>query len=255
VRRSPSRAEGPVRHVHPVRLQNWLSLTGLTALLALGSVQAQGSVAAPVPAVQTVTPERTAAVCQLTRTFVDATVNGAPRGGTLLLTGVGETWISPDLLQGSERGYIAETVSCPDGTFVRLNPLLDVIFDPAELTLEVRTRLDLLPGNTLDLSLPGSPASAPPPVLLGEVLPVTSFGVHVMADSQRTVTAPAAGTAAGSDARTLTQGVALRASRQSGPLLLSAQVSEDGQLADPRLQVNARRQLRPRPHPGSPTRH
>jgi len=215
----------------------------LSVLMAVGAAQAQsvigevgtvqGAQSAPAlqrPAaaqVMQTTAARMQDVCAIPRTFVDTSINGSGRGGSLLLSREGETWVNADLLRSSEAAYAAETVSCPDATFVRLSPLLDVIYDPGELTLEVRTRLDLLPGNMLDLT-PVERSAAPS----GTVLPVTTFGAHVYAERQ-----PGSGDGA---AVSLTQAVTLSAGYQVARAAAGISASESGLIADPRLSGSAR---------------
>jgi len=189
--------------------------------LAQGPVTAQGASASQA------TSARIQDVCAIPRTFVDTSINGSGRGGSLLLTREGENWVNADLLKPSEAAYAAETVTCPDATFVRLSPLLDVIYDPGELTLEVRTRLDLLPGNILDLT-PSERSAAPS----GAVLPVTTFGAHVYAERQ-----PGVGDGASSS---LAQSLTLSAGYQVARAALSVVAGESGLIADPRLGVSAR---------------
>lgn len=193
---------------------------------------AQGPVTAPgTPASQT-TSARIQDVCAIPRTFVDTSINGSGRGGSLLLSREGENWVNADLLKPSEAAYAAETVTCPDATFVRLSPLLDVNYDPGELTLEVRTRLDLLPGNILDLT--PSKRSATPS---GAVLPVTTFGAHVYAERQPGFSDGEPNSGASSS---LAQSLTLSAGYQVARAALSVVAGESGLLADPRLGVSAR---------------
>ena len=188
----------------------------VSALLTLGAAQAQSAAL-------------NEEVCALPRTFVDTAVNGAARGGSLLLIRGAERWISAELLRDSEAAYEVQRVQCSDGTFVLLNPLLDVTFDAAELTLDVHTRLDLLPGNVLDLT-PSPQARA----ATETELPVTSFGVRVF--GQRVPGVDGAFSSSGS----LVQSVGVRASHQTGRVALSAEASEGGRIADPRLSITAR---------------
>lgn len=228
------------------------AVLGLGVLLSLGAVQAQSVVAAtgtglpgsspaqdapspsgpPAPPGAPLTPAalaaRTQDLCALPRTFVDTSINGAGRGGSLLLTREDEYWINADLLRPSEAAYAAETVTCPDVTFVRLSPLLSVLYDPGELTLEVRTRLDLLPGNVLDLTPTGQPAQPS-----GEVRPITTFGAHVYAERQ-----PGQGASAASTS--LVQALTVSAGYQVARAALTASAGESGVLADPRLSGSLR---------------
>jgi len=189
------------------------------------AVTAQGTTSSQVAA-------RIQDVCSIPRTFVDTSINGSGRGGSLLLTREGENWINADLLKPSEAAYAAETVTCPDAIFVRLSPLLDVVYDPGELTLEVRTRLDLLPGNILDLTPTERSAAAS-----GEVLPVTTFGAHVYAERQPGFSDGVSSSGASSS---LVQSLTLSAGYQVARAALSVVAGESGLIADPRLGVSAR---------------
>lgn len=192
------------------------SALALSTCLTLGAALAQEALGAEV--------------CASTRNFVDATINGAGRGGTLLISRAGEVWISAELLRPSESRYAAQTVACPDGTFVRLNPLLNVTFDHAELTLDVRARSELLPGNVLDLTpRPGKLATG------SAALPVTSLGVQV---SAKRVSGD--GAAGGVGTALFTQRVSVRGAYRTGSTTLSLEGTESGDPANPHLTLNAR---------------
>ncbi|GGS07384.1 hypothetical protein GCM10008960_37230 [Deinococcus sedimenti] len=107
-----------------------------------------------------------ASPCAQEPVFVDTSVGGEARGGALALLPDGAVWVESRLLRESEAAYGVAEVTCDLGTFVKLSGALDVTYDPAELLLTVRPRLDLLPGNTLDLgrsapSVPGPDATLP----------------------------------------------------------------------------------------------
>ncbi|WP_156373001.1 hypothetical protein [Deinococcus sp. Leaf326] len=164
------------------------------------------------PAVTAAGPD----ICTQTPTFVDTTVNGEGRGGTLAFLAGGEIWVSPGVLRPTEARYIAQTVTCETGDFVRLQPSLSVVFDANELTLDIRPELALLPGGVLDL---GTDASQTAPV--GAVLPVFSVGVR--GDLRRSVL-----TTAGAIGNTLTHNAALRLDYQNARVQTYGQISEGG---------------------------
>ncbi|MBZ9716024.1 hypothetical protein [Deinococcus multiflagellatus] len=131
----------------------WLLTAALTTP-AGAQTSAGGAASAPTPS-----------PCATAPTFVDTVVSGEARGGALILVRPGDLWIAPSVLRDSETGYIAERVTCDDGPFVRLDPRLEARYNAAELTLDIRPRLDLLPGNTIDLGAQAEAAGAGGPAL------------------------------------------------------------------------------------------
>lgn len=203
------------------RTPGWPLLTLTAALLCAGTLcaaqaQTQGT---PLPAAAAPTsavPATATDLCAQTPTFVDTTVNGEGRGGTLAFLAGGEVWVSPGVLRPSEAGYVAQTVTCEAGDLVRLKSSLSVNFDASELTLDIRPELALLPGGVLDLGTDASQAAPD-----GPVLPVFSVGVR--GDLRRSLLV--LDTLPGS---VVTHTAALRLDYQNARIQTYAQVSEGG---------------------------
>lgn len=174
---------------------------GLAALLALASAAAAQDAPAPDP-------------CALPQTFVDVTVAGQGRGGTLVLMDGERFWLSPSVLREAEAGYADARARCDGQEFVRLNAALDLRYDPGELTLSVGPRLELLPNNTLDLG-----QVRPPEAEVLPTLPVTTLGVQGEVARRP-----------GDETRSalITHTATVRAGYQNGRFALGAQVGEAG---------------------------
>ncbi|MVN87736.1 hypothetical protein GO986_13300 [Deinococcus sp. HMF7620] len=156
---------------------------------------------------------------------MDTIVNGEARGGALILVRPTDLWVTPSILSESEAGYIAEQVTCDDGPFVRLDPRLESRYNAAELTLDIRARLDLLPGNTLDLGTQAGVAGATDPTL-----PLVTLSAR---GGVNRFPAPAGLTGVPA---TISHNAAVRAGVQVGQVQASAAVSEVGAVTDGQTQ-------------------